>query len=96
MKIITPGRDQQGYSVEHKCSGHGNGGGGCGAVLLVELADMRYFPGVPGSSWGSRDPAVMFRCCQCNVLTDLPVTKWPINHQRLPHASQFWMYGREE
>lgn len=77
MKVLKLGRPQNGYAVEVTCTGHGNGGGGCGALLLVDQDDLRLYPGVPGESWGSRDPAVMFRCCECGVLTDLSSKEEP-------------------
>lgn len=40
MKIIKEGRKQTGWSKELTCTGKGNGGGGCGAVLLVEQTDL--------------------------------------------------------
>lgn len=40
MRIIEKGRPQQGWSREEICTGKGNGGGGCGARLLVEQGDL--------------------------------------------------------
>lgn len=40
MKVIKPGRSPDGWSAQRKCTGAGNNGGGCGAVLLVEAADL--------------------------------------------------------
>ena len=37
MKVLQPGRPQQGWSTEATCTGKGNGDGGCGARLLVDL-----------------------------------------------------------
>lgn len=40
MKVLRPGRKQKGWSTEAECTGLGNGGGGCGAKLLVEEDDV--------------------------------------------------------
>lgn len=40
MKVLKPGREQTGWAREAECTGHGNGGGGCGALLLVERDDV--------------------------------------------------------
>lgn len=96
MKVLKPGREQNGYSIEQTCTGNGNGGGGCGAVLLVEQSDMRYYPGVPGDTWGSRDPAVMFRCCACGVVTDMASKHWPPSPVKLPRFSTAWRDGLPE
>lgn len=94
MKILEPGRKQRGYSVEAKCTGHGNGGGGCGAKLLVEQPDMVFYK---GSDYPiQRDSAVMFRCEACGVLTDLPREDWPPHSSDLPPYSRAWSKGQRE
>lgn len=40
MKVMKPGRPVVPWSEEYECSGYGNGGSGCGAVLLVEEGDL--------------------------------------------------------
>ena len=40
MKVLEKGRPQVGWSMELACTGDGNYGGGCGAKLLVEQADV--------------------------------------------------------
>ncbi len=68
MKIIKPGRTQAGYSIEQTCTGSNNGGGGCGAVLLVEAADLYI------TQSHARDEStdyVTFQCSACGVLTDI-------------------------
>ncbi len=68
MKILEPGRAQKGWSTEAKCTGYGNGGGGCGAKLLVEQPDIYC------TYRNSREETEMFhtfRCGACGVETDL-------------------------
>ena len=68
MKIIEPGRPQKGWAKEFKCTGEGNYGGGCGAVLLVEHGDLyvthRY-------CYTEHDTFITFRCVACRVETDI-------------------------
>ena len=68
MKIIKPGRQQNGWSKEAKCTGSGNGDGGCGAVLLVEEADLFR------TESNCRDETyyyTTFKCPACGILTDM-------------------------
>lgn len=37
MRVLKEG---PGWSIEQVCTGKGNGGGGCGAVLAVEKEDI--------------------------------------------------------
>jgi hypothetical protein len=72
VKIIKPGqREQKGWAKRFTCSGKGNGGGGCGAVLLVEEGDLyhTYSHHYDGSS----ETYTTFRCPQCRVQTDVQV-----------------------
>lgn len=69
MKVLQSGREQRGWSKEVVCTGRGNGGGGCGARLLVETPDLylthRYDYG------GGHDVFTTFTCASCGVETDL-------------------------
>ncbi len=68
VKVIKPGRDQKGWAKELECTGDGNGGGGCGATLLVEEGDLFR------TTNHVRDETThftTFKCIQCGVLTDL-------------------------
>jgi hypothetical protein len=69
MKVLTPGRPQKGWSIATACSGEGNGGGGCGATLLVEEGDIF----TTYSNPMGRDPNwfYTFACPDCSVLTDI-------------------------
>ena len=64
MKVIKKGREQKGWAKEFECTGEGNQGGGCGAILLVEQAD------VVASVFASG--RTTFRCSECGVETDIP------------------------
>lgn len=68
MKVLKKGRAQRGWSQEYICTGKGNGGGGCGAKLLVEFPDlyMTY-----SSCLGESESHVTFRCVECTVQTDI-------------------------
>lgn len=74
MKVLEKGRPQKGWSIEAKCTGAGNEGGGCGAKLLVEQAD------VYRTESHARDETTAyctFQCPECRVLTDLDDKKVP-------------------
>ena len=88
MKVLREGRS---WILEHECTGWGNGSKGCGAVLGISRTDLRYFPGVPGDSWGSRDSAVMFKCPCCGQCTDLGLNDWPRSLDSLERWTKEWM-----
>lgn len=74
MKVLKPGREQKGWSIETTCTGDGNGGGGCGAELLVEQDDLyktyRFCR-------DETDTFITFRCSECQVETDLKEKQKP-------------------
>lgn len=94
MKILEPGRVGKTWSIQHRCTGWGNYGDGCEALLELELDDLRYFPSVPGDSWGSREAAVSFKCLCCGQLTDLGLNDWPTGHQTLKPWSKAWQEAK--
>ncbi|MCC6475211.1 MAG: hypothetical protein IT514_15870 [Burkholderiales bacterium] len=67
MKVLKKGRAQKGWAAKLKCTGDGNGGGGCGATLLVEEGDLLHTASHAG---GDTDHSVSFYCPECGVLTD--------------------------
>jgi len=68
MKVLKPGNGQKGWSTEQACTGSGNGGGGCGAVLLVEQPNMyKTFRHCRDET----DTFVTFTCPECGVETDI-------------------------
>jgi hypothetical protein len=90
MKIIEPGRLGETWTLRHSCTGWGNKGEGCNALLELELDDLRFFPGVPGESWGSRESAVSFKCPCCGRLTDLGLNDWPKGYHQLKRWTREW------
>jgi hypothetical protein len=76
MQVIKKGRAQNGWSKECVCTGCGNNGGGCDAVLLVEFNDL--FITSRADYDGDYDTYVTFKCPECGVLTDIPDSETPI------------------
>lgn len=74
MKVLAPGREQKGWSIEATCTGHGNGGGGCGARLLVEESDLYC---TYSHCRDETDSHITFKCSSCCVETDLAQHKIP-------------------
>lgn len=68
MEVTKPGRVQRGPSKKFKCTGAGNSGGGCGAVLLVSEYDL-YTTG--STCLGETDYYKTFCCMQCGTETDV-------------------------
>lgn len=68
MKVIKQGRPQKGWAKKFTCTGKGNGGGGCAAVLLVEQADLYQ---TCSSALGEVETYVTFTCASCGVETDI-------------------------
>lgn len=75
MKVVKPGRAQKGWAREFECTGNGNKGGGCGATLLVEFADV--YMTASGHYVGSTDYYRTFMCGTCGVETDIHERHWP-------------------
>jgi hypothetical protein len=57
---------------QFKCTGKGNEGGGCGAILLVEQGDLYHT--YKHCYDGSSETFTTFTCNQCGVETDIEVT----------------------
>lgn len=76
MKVLKEGSPQKGWAKRFKCTGGGNGNGGCGAVLLVEFGDLFT------TESHARDETttyVTFKCSSCGVLTDIDRKDGPEN-----------------
>jgi hypothetical protein len=69
MKVLKPGRNQDGPSRKRKCTGRGNGGGGCGALLLV--ADKDVFQTHHCDFGGGHDIYNTFKCPSCGTLKEV-------------------------
>lgn len=71
MYVTKQGRTQTGWAKEFTCTGKGNGGGGCGAKLLVCEGDL--YQTHSSHYDGSTETYTTFRCCECKVQTDVVV-----------------------
>lgn len=69
MKILSKGRAQKGWAQKYRCTGAGNGGGGCRARLLVEEGDLFE---TTSSAMGEVTYHASFECPSCGVRTDIP------------------------
>lgn len=69
MKVLKKGRPQLPWSCKVKCTGKGNGGGGCGAKLLVEQADL--YETRCTDLMGEYESFVTIQCPCCGKETDL-------------------------
>ena len=71
MRLFGIGADDdQDWSTNARCSGVGNGGGGCGVLLLVEEADL-----LVTRTKLSVKITCSFRCAACGTITDIDVPK---------------------
>ena len=93
MKVLKKGRPQKGWAQEFECTGKGNGGGGCGATLLVEQDDVYQ---TASHCRDETDYYKTFLCPECGVETDIdervrltfsvpPKSQWLVSH---PEAAQ--------
>lgn len=80
MRVLKKGRKQVGWSKEFTCTGVGNGGGGCGAKLLVSEYDLYYTESCDYT--GDCERYVTFSCCDCGVETDVSWTDVSHAHVR--------------
>lgn len=85
MKVIKPGNQGKGWTLNHYCTGWGHGDNGCNALLELERDDLRFAVGY-GSFVGDMDykePTVAFKCVCCGCITDLGRNEWPPNYNTL-------------
>ncbi len=67
MKVIKSGDGRTGWAKEFKCTGSGNGNGGCSAILLVEQGDLyRNYN-------EDTDHYATFTCPECGCKTNVDV-----------------------
>lgn len=72
MKVLEQG---EGWHIKVRCTGSGNGGGGCNSLLQVEEDDIYVTSSTDISGW--TDFYYTFRCPVCNVETDIKETDVP-------------------
>jgi hypothetical protein len=68
VKVLKSGNGQKEWSTKVTCTGEGNDGGGCGALLLVGRSDLYL------TQSHARDETmsyVTFKCPECQVETDI-------------------------
>lgn len=88
MKVLEKG-NPNGWEIEQKCTGKGNGDGGCGAQLLVAEDDI--FVTANFDYGGGTDYYYTFKCPECGRLTDIPEKDIPAAVRR----KVFEKYRRE-
>lgn len=93
MEVLKPGVPTE-WSTDVECTGNGNGRFGCGALLRVVAADLRYYAGTDYPI--SRSPAVTVRCPECGKMSDLPRDQWPDRPYQLKEWNMAWSRGEEE
>jgi hypothetical protein len=96
MKILEAGKNGKNtWSLQHRCTGWGNGENGCEALLELEFDDLRYYQGT-GEGWGifTKEPAVSFKCPCCGKLTDIGLNDWPVGYRELPRWTKEWQESR--
>lgn len=92
MKVLKKGRPQKGWAGKFTCTGSGNGGGGCGAHLLVEKNDL--YQTSRSDYLGDTDYYVTFRCPECGVETDTEGT--PFHGSELPPSPKLSELEKEK
>ena len=95
MKVLEFGKFTDQWNIKHRCTGSGNGGNGCEALLEVEKSDLRHYPSRDTGSWGDCDEAVLFKCPICDTLTDLAKKDWPKLVRDLIPYSDAWKNGTQ-
>ena len=81
MKVLEKRRKQTGWAGEYRCTGKGNGNGGCNALLLVEQGDL--FQTRSSDYGGGVDYYTTFQCPECRRCTDItdcPVRDLPLKY----------------
>lgn len=72
MKVLEKGNE---WNLEKRCTGKGNGGGGCNALLGVGLDDIYLTHNYDYG--GGHDIFYTFRCPCCGIETDLENNEVP-------------------
>lgn len=66
MKVI---KKSKAWTKRVKCTGAGNLGGGCGALLEITVFDL--YQTVSYDYTGDSEYRATFTCCECGVETDI-------------------------
>jgi len=82
MKVLKKGREQKGWTKKVACTGKGNGGGGCGAKLLVSAEDL--YKTFHSSYDGCTEVFTTFACPLCGVETDIENAPYQVQEKLLP------------
>jgi hypothetical protein len=95
MEILKPGQPKE-WTTDVVCTGDGNGGFGCDALLRVNRSDLRYYEGTDYPI--ARRSAVCMRCPVegCGRVTDLRSDVWPSRVSELKPFTTAWARGTEE
>ena len=72
MEVLKKGK---GWNLKQKCTGYGNGNGGCGSLLKVEEQDLFL-------TYSDSDRYITFQCPVCNKYTDVNDSKVPYQIQK--------------
>lgn len=96
MEILTKGKDVQSWSIDWNCTGYGNGGGGCDALLRVEESDFFRTPDSDMS--GHHGYFSTFQCPICKVWTDVKSGRVPsaITAKKPSYCTHDWPLTTDE
>lgn len=78
MEILERGKN---WGLEVRCTGSGNGGGGCESLLRINKEDIYVTSNT--DFVGDTDYFYTFRCPVCNVETDIADEKIPESVKRV-------------
>lgn len=97
MKIIKKGvsRVEETWVRQVECTGNGNAcTEGCGAILEVNMDDVRFYTN-HCDLFVHRPDAVVMRCPCCGGITDLKKKDWPKDTSKLKKFSMAWRLDGE-
>lgn len=92
MKVLKKGRNQKAWAKEFECTGNGNKGGGCGALLLVEITDI--YLTFSSHYDGSNETYRTFSCPICKVETDI-ASSTSLPTFEFPNKTKFKLNAQE-
>lgn len=74
MEVLEKG---SGWSIKERCTGKGNGDGGCNSLLKIQEADLFKTETYCWRSSELNEECITFQCPVCNKYTDLDKNKIP-------------------